>query len=97
VNSKPRGTGEEGLFWMVIKNVQKTGSMSNSTHHRSWTRLARAEGWHTVTEASETATSGSFQQNLAGICNACQIQKWMLTVIYWMEHRAPNGGAREST
>jgi hypothetical protein len=21
----------------------------------------------------------------------------MLTVIYWMEHRAPNGGAREST
>jgi hypothetical protein len=25
------------------------------------------------------------------------IAKWMLTVIYWMEHRAPNGGAREST
>jgi hypothetical protein len=25
------------------------------------------------------------------------IQKWMLTVIYWMEHRAPNEGAREST
>jgi hypothetical protein len=25
------------------------------------------------------------------------IQKWMFTVIYWMEHRAPNGGAREST
>jgi hypothetical protein len=22
--------------------------------------------------------------------------KWMLTVSYWMEHRAPNGGARES-
>ena len=28
---------------------------------------------------------------------AWQIQKWMLTVIYWMEHRAPNEGAREST
>jgi hypothetical protein len=27
----------------------------------------------------------------------CLSQKWMLTVIYWMEHRAPNGGAREST
>jgi hypothetical protein len=26
-----------------------------------------------------------------------QIQKWMLTVIYKMEHRAPNGEAREST
>jgi hypothetical protein len=25
------------------------------------------------------------------------IQKWMLTVIYWMEHRVPNEGAREST
>jgi hypothetical protein len=25
------------------------------------------------------------------------VQKWMFTVIYWMEHRAPNGGAREST
>jgi hypothetical protein len=25
-----------------------------------------------------------------------QIQKWMLTVIYWMEHRTPNGGGRES-
>jgi hypothetical protein len=26
-----------------------------------------------------------------------QTQKWMLTVSYWMDHRAPNGGAREST
>jgi hypothetical protein len=26
-----------------------------------------------------------------------QTQKWMLTVSYWMEHRASNGGAREST
>jgi hypothetical protein len=24
-------------------------------------------------------------------------RKWMLTVSYWMGHRAPNGGAREST
>jgi hypothetical protein len=26
-----------------------------------------------------------------------QIQKWLLTVSYWIEHRAPNGGARENT
>jgi hypothetical protein len=26
-----------------------------------------------------------------------KIQKWMLTVIYKMEHRAANGEAREST
>jgi hypothetical protein len=25
------------------------------------------------------------------------MQKWMLTVIYWMEHKTPNEGAREST
>ena len=29
--------------------------------------------------------------------SAWQIQKWMLTVIYKMEHRAPNGEAKEST
>jgi hypothetical protein len=28
---------------------------------------------------------------------AWQTQKWMLTVIYRMEYRAPNGEAREST
>jgi hypothetical protein len=40
---------------------------------------------------------------LRGLCYSCfvwgyasawQIQKWMLTVFYWMEHRAPNGGAK---
>jgi hypothetical protein len=34
---------------------------------------------------------------VGGYASACQIQKWMLTVIYKMEHRAPNGEAREST
>jgi hypothetical protein len=29
--------------------------------------------------------------------SAWQTQKWMLTVIYWMEHRSPNGGAKKST
>jgi hypothetical protein len=27
---------------------------------------------------------------------AWQTQKWILTVSYWMDNRAPNGGARES-
>ena len=31
-----------------------------------------------------------------GYASAWQTQKWMLTVIYRMELRAPNGGARES-
>jgi hypothetical protein len=29
--------------------------------------------------------------------SAWQIQKWMLTVIYGMEHRTPNEGTRELT
>jgi hypothetical protein len=33
---------------------------------------------------------------LWGYAGAWQTQKWMLTVSYWMEHRAPNCGARES-
>jgi hypothetical protein len=32
-----------------------------------------------------------------GYASAWQIQKWMLTVIYKMEHMAPNGEVREST
>jgi hypothetical protein len=32
-----------------------------------------------------------------GYSSAWQIQKWMLTVIYCMEHRVPIGGAREGT
>ena len=36
---------------------------------------------------------------LAGMapCSPSVLRKWMLTVIYWMEHRAPNEGARKST
>jgi hypothetical protein len=36
----------------------------------------------------------SFLRTASG---AWQIKKWMLTIIYWMEHRATNVGAREST
>ena len=30
-----------------------------------------------------------------GYDRALQIQKWLLTIMYWMEHWAPNEGARE--
>jgi hypothetical protein len=36
-------------------------------------------------------------KKLDSYASAWQTQKWMLTVIYWMEHRVPNGGATEST
>jgi hypothetical protein len=31
-----------------------------------------------------------------GYASARQVQKWMLTVIYWMEHRVPNEEARQN-
>jgi hypothetical protein len=42
-------------------------------------------------------TGPRYSYLLSGSASAWQIQKWMLTVIYWMEHSAPNEGAREST
>jgi hypothetical protein len=36
-------------------------------------------------------------QKFNSILCRVRIQKWMLTVIYRMEHRAPNEEAREST
>jgi hypothetical protein len=33
---------------------------------------------------------------LRGSACAGLIQKWMLTIIHWTEHRIPNEGARES-
>ena len=52
----------------------------------------------TITYASKILLKGPLYSCLVwGYDSASQIQKWMLTVIYWMENRAPNEGAREST
>jgi hypothetical protein len=51
----------------------------------------------TITYASKILLTGPWYSCLLwGYASAWQIQKWMLTVSYWMKHRAPNGGARES-
>ena len=51
----------------------------------------------TIAYASKILLKGPWYSCLLwGFASAWQIQKWMLIVIYWMEHRAPNGGARES-
>ena len=52
----------------------------------------------TIAYASKILLKGPWYSCLLrGYASAWQIQKWMLIVIYWMEHRAPNGIAREST
>jgi hypothetical protein len=50
---------------------------------RKWTKYILKGSWYSCL--------------IWGYASAWQTQKWMLTVIYRMEHRAPNGGAREST
>ena len=51
----------------------------------------------TTAYASKILLKGTWYNCLIwGYASAWQIQKWMFTVIFWMEHRAPNGGARES-
>ena len=52
----------------------------------------------TIAYASKILLKGPWYSCLLwGFASAWQIQKWMLTVIYWMEHRAPKVGARENT
>jgi hypothetical protein len=52
----------------------------------------------TIAQCQKVLLKGpSYSCLIWGYVSAWQIQKWMLTVIYKMEHRAPNGEAREST
>jgi hypothetical protein len=51
----------------------------------------------TIAYARKILLTGPWQSSLLWVyASAWQIQKWMLTVIYWMEHMAPKEGARES-
>jgi hypothetical protein len=49
----------------------------------------------TIAYASKILPTGPWYSCLLwGYASSWQIQKWMLKVIYWMDHRAPNEGAR---
>jgi hypothetical protein len=51
-----------------------------------------------IAYASKILLKGPWYSCLVrGYASAWLIQKWMLTVIYKMEHRDPNGEAKEST
>jgi hypothetical protein len=53
---------------------------------------------NTAAYARKILLTGPWYSSLLwGYVSAWQIQKWMLTVIYWIEHGAPNEGVREST
>ena len=51
----------------------------------------------TISHASKILLKGpGYSCLMWGYASAWQIQKWMFTVIYWMEHGAPNEGPRKS-
>ena len=52
----------------------------------------------TMADANKSLLTGAWYSCLLrGSARAWQTQKWMLTVIYWMDYRVHNEGAREST
>ena len=52
----------------------------------------------TIVYASKILLKGPWYScPVCGYTSAWQIMKWMFTLIYKMEHRVPNGEAREST
>jgi hypothetical protein len=51
-----------------------------------------------IAYASKILLTAPWYSNLLWCyASSWKIQKWMLTVIYWMKHRAPNEEVREST
>jgi hypothetical protein len=42
-----------------------------------------------MAEAKSLLTGAWYSCLLRGFASTCQIQKWVLTVIHWMEHRSP--------
>ena len=50
----------------------------------------------TIVDAKKCLLTGAWYSCLLrGSASAWQVQKWMLSAIHWMEHKAPNEGARE--
>jgi hypothetical protein len=52
----------------------------------------------TIVDANKCLLTGAWYSCLLrSSASAWQIQRWMLSVNHWTEHRVPNGGARERT
>jgi hypothetical protein len=77
--------------WDGRKNHPKTAPPGDPSHKQP-------PNLDTIAYASKILLTGPWYSCLSwGYASAWQIQKWMLIVIYWMQHSAPNGGARESS
>jgi hypothetical protein len=92
---------------MQFENIHPTETKFGAKT-KGWTiqRLTHPETHPINSHQTQTLLHNARQILMKGPCYSCliwgyasawQIQKWMLTVIYKMEHSAPNGEAREST
>ena len=53
---------------------------------------------NTIVDTNKCLLTGVWYScSLRNSASAWKIQKWMLTIIHWIEHRVPNEGARERT
>jgi hypothetical protein len=49
-----------------------------------------------MADANKSLLTGAWYSCLLrGSASAWQIQKWMLTIIHWMEHKVPNEGVEK--
>jgi hypothetical protein len=84
-------TRDTALGVLVRKDHPETVSLKDPSH-------IQPPNPDTIAYASKILLTGPWYSSLLwGYASTWQIQKWMLTVTYWMEHRAPIEGAREST
>ena len=76
--------------WDKMMDHLETAAPGDSSHNQP-------PNADTIAYASKILLKGPWYSCLPwGFASAWKIQKWMLTVIYRMEHRAPNEEARKS-
>jgi hypothetical protein len=72
----------------VVKDLEDDKSRTEEKLAPSHNQLPNTD---TIAYASKILLKGPWYSCfLWGYASVWQIQKWMLIVIYWMEHRAPN-------
>ena len=82
------------IGWYPIRNVESIQRLPHLRIHP----ITQPPNADTISYASNILLKGPWYSCLLwGYGGAWQTQKWMLTVSCWMDHRAPNGGARESS
>ena len=89
--SRQRLKQNQTIIWDRRKDHPETAPPGDQSHKQP-------PNPDTIANARKILLTGPWYSCLLrGYASAWQIQKWMLTDSYWMEYKASNEGAREST